>query len=431
MGRLIKNEMSKLLKSRKTRIFLLVLILLSVSVNIYYRWKQDNYLNEIEENLTISYNSAQMRINRIMVDLVRFESEDEFDKKMLIDQYGSIEAVEQQRELFLLEQKRNQKESTYVNILLTLHKQLITGSRRLLSEDKEDLVKQILDNNIKRTNNIIEANKEEVVPESALKLRDVTIDDIQRKDLYYNYLADNDFKYNVNPYTNTGIFSVTKLLDNNIILFIFLIFTFISLDLFLSEVDEGSYKVAYTQPYERRKIFFSKIVAMALFLTITLLLILGINFLINTILNGPGDFNEPYIASGNISKISLNNENIEFKIMLISKSILLKVVLFIVVIIFNISFISMLSIFTDSTAKTVGIEIALILLCLLFREFLSPDSIIHAITPFSYIFTEDILIEKYNTNYILGILLNLSLSAILLTIGYKKFANKDYLGSKA
>ena len=76
-----------------------------------------------------------------------------------------------------------------------------------------------------------------------------------------------------------------------------------------------------------------------------------------------------------------------------------------------------------------GIEILMIMLSLLFRKFVSPNSIIHGITPFSYIFTEDVLINRYNTNYIFGILLNLILSGILLFISYKRFKNKDFLGS--
>src|SRR5699024_10983148 len=137
--------------------------------------------------------------------------------------------------------------------------------------------------------------------------QNVTMSDIKRKNEYYNYLQENEVKYNINPYTNTGEFSVSVLFKNNIIIFIFVIFTFISMDLFLSEVEEGSYKLTYTQPYERRKSFFSKIIAQISFILLILLILLSGNFLINAVINGVGDFRYPIAIGANISKVLPSN----------------------------------------------------------------------------------------------------------------------------
>lgn len=277
----------------------------------------------------------------------------------------------------------------------------------------------------------MEADKEGVLTEKAIKLMGITRNDIGRKSLYYNYLDDNNLKYSINPYSNTGIFSLAKLFENNIVLILFLIFTFISADLILSEVGEGSYKIAYTQSYERGKIYFSKIIAMILSLTLVLLILLLINFTVNTIANGTGDFKEPFVVSKNISNLSLDNENMEFKVISTGKSVLLNILLLISVIFFNIAFISTLSVFTDSITKTIGIEAAFIIFSLLLREFLSTASIVHAIFPYSYIFVQDVIIQRFKTNYNLGILLNIGLAAALAFVGYKKFIKKDFIGSKA
>lgn len=167
-----------------------------------------------------------------------------------------------------------------------------------------------------------------------------------------------------------------------------------------------------------------------LFLIVVLLLMVGINLLVNTILNSLGDFSEPVVVSENIGKITLNRDNVEFKIISIGKNILLSMGLFLAVTFFNIGFISVLSTYTDSVSKTIGIEVLLILLSLLLRKFVLPNSITHLLTPFSYIFAQDVLVQRYNTSYILGILIGLVVSAILLFISYKKFENKDFLGSK-
>lgn len=385
-------------------------------------------MEELEKETTISKNSAQIRISKALTEISRFESEDEATKQLLQKEYGSLEKIEEAKELLEIEVQRNKKESSYVQIPFILQKQSKPRKGKVV-ENEEEIIREILDVKIKRTNNIIEASEEGVVPESALKLREITMDDIRRKNVYYNYLKENNLKYNPNPYTNTGVFSITTLLENNMLFLIFIIFTFLSIDLFLLEVEEGSYKIIYTQPYERGKIFISKIISTILIMVLILVVILVVNFLVNTILNETGDFREPIAVSENISSLFLNKENIDFKIISTGKHILLSIILFLTVIFFNIVFISFLSVFTDSITKTMGIEILMIMLSLLFRKFVSPNSIIHGITPFSYIFTEDVLINRYNTNYIFGILLNLILSGILLFISYKRFKNKDFLGS--
>ena len=256
---LIKNETKRIFKSRKNRIFLIVLILSILLVNIYYREKYKNFMEELEKETTISNDSAQVRIRKALVELSRFEKE-EIDEELLVKEYGSIEKAEKARELLEIEIQRNKQEATYSQIPLILQKQLRPKKGKVV-EDEEKIIEEILDLKIKRTNNIMEANEEGVVPKSALKLRKITMDDIRRKNVYYNYLKENNIKYNPNPYTNTGVFSITALLDNNILFLIFIVFTFLSIDIFLLEIEEGSYKIIYTQPYERGKIFISKIIS--------------------------------------------------------------------------------------------------------------------------------------------------------------------------
>ena len=76
-----------------------------------------------------------------------------------------------------------------------------------------------------------------------------------------------------------------------------------------------------------------------------------------------------------------------------------------------------------------GIEIIMIILSLLFRKFISPNSIIHRITPFSYIFTEEVLIDRYNANYIFGILLNLMQNERILKESFDTFLYKEEIGN--
>ena len=116
---LIKNETKRIFKSRKNRIFLIVLILSILLVNIYYREKYKNFMEELEKETTISNDSAQVRIRKALVELSRFEKE-EIDEELLVKEYGSIEKAEKARELLEIEIQRNKQEATYSQIPLIL-----------------------------------------------------------------------------------------------------------------------------------------------------------------------------------------------------------------------------------------------------------------------------------------------------------------------
>ncbi|MCT4544580.1 MAG: ABC transporter permease [Vallitalea sp.] len=435
MGKLIKHEMTKIIKSKKNKILILIFILLIVVSNIFYNIKYNKYIDEIEENGKISYNSAQIRGNKIIGDIHRLTKiEDELDEMLLIKEYGSLEEAQKQIPIQEKKKERNDTESSLVNIILKKEKSLEKRQKKARKDkqiqDEQKMIDQLLKYKVDRLDNIIEAEKEGVLPKTALRLRNVTINDIRRKNTYYKYLLKNNLKYSLNPYTNSGVFGIIGLFENTIILLIFLIFTFITMDLFLSEIEGGSYKLAYTQPYERSKIFFSKVMAMLIFTIVVILAALSLNFIANSIISEIGNFSEPVAVSENIKNISLNNKEVNYIIISIGAKILLSILLFLTIIMFNISLISTISVFTDSTTKTMGIVISAIMLCLLIRRFVSPGSIIHGILPYSYIFNQDILIGRYNTSYILGVLINLGLSAVLLLIGSKKIAKKDFLGAR-
>ena len=124
MGELIKSEIKKVFKSRKNKILLIALILSVLLVNIYYIGKHRSFVEELEKETTISKNSAQIRISKALTEISRFESEDEATKQLLQKEYGSLEKIEEAKELLEIEVQRNKKESSYVQIPFILQKQL-------------------------------------------------------------------------------------------------------------------------------------------------------------------------------------------------------------------------------------------------------------------------------------------------------------------
>lgn len=108
-----------------------------------------------------------------------------------------------------MELDRNRRESSYVNILLSTQKQHMSRSGRMVLDDEEKFQREVPNYKLRRINNILEADKEGAVPKVALRPKDMTMDDIHMKKVYYDYLIDNNF----------------------------ILFTFISIDILCQKID--------------------------------------------------------------------------------------------------------------------------------------------------------------------------------------------------
>lgn len=315
-----------------------------------------------------------------------------------------------------------------INSLLNDLIKALEGKRALFTQEEQK--QMYLRYSIDLMSNNIEAYEKGYLPRELLELRKTSINEFKRELFRLTYLQENNIDYNINPHTNTGINSISKIFQNNIILIIFVIMGFMIVDVFLSEVGEGSYKLLYTQPYKRKNIFFGKIISVFLILTSLFIAILVIQFLVGTLSNGIGDINSPYTVIENLMRLSISENNIRFKMIPEIKAIGLSIILLILTIMLNISIISLLSVYTDSISKTIGAEIVLIFMTVLIRNFIFEEQSIHGLNPFSYIFTQDVLTGRINSSYLLGIILNIGLIVLCGLLSYMKFNRKDFLGDK-
>ena len=95
-----------------------------------------------------------------------------------------------------------------------------------------------------------------------------------------------------------------------------------------------------------------------------------------------------------------------------------------------ISLITLLSLFTDSIEKTLGIFAVLIIMAFTFKTIIRKNSLINLFYPYMYSFYENVVSGFYSSNYLIGIIINLSLGVIFILISYFKFIKKDFLGSR-
>lgn len=388
--------------------------------------KNNFYIDEIER-LMQSYNIAQAQIKQIGYRLEYTEEQlqnegiNEERKKLLEEEKLQLE---EKKKALSNEASRTNMISSILNDIIKSFK----GKRTLYTEEEQK--QMYLRYSIDLMNNNIEAYEKGYLPKELLELRKTSINEFKRELFRLRYLQENDIDYSINPHTNTGINSISKIFQNNIIIIIFTIMGFMTVDVFLSEVGEGSYKLLYTQPYKRKDIFFGKIISVFLTLISLFIAILVIQFLLGTIFNGIGDISSPYVTIENLMKLSLSGDNIGFKMIPEIKAISFSIILIILTIMLNICMISLLSIYTDSISKTISVEIVLILMTVLIRNFIFEEQIIHGLNPYSYIFTQDVLTGRINSSYLLGMILNIVLIVLCLLLSYMKFNGKDFLGDK-
>lgn len=100
------------------------------------------------------------------------------------------------------------------------------------------------------------------------------------------------------------------------------------------------------------------------------------------------------------------------------------------IVLLTVALIIAISVVTDSNSNTLGITIMLLVMAFIFENFVSDQSIIKLIYPYSYLFMDKIIEASSRANYPLGLLLNSLLAVGLLGISYLKFVSKDFLGAK-
>lgn len=110
--------------------------------------------------------------------------------------------------------------------------------------------------------------------------------------------------------------------------------------------------------------------------------------------------------------------------------ILRSMALFITGIYFVVALTFLISVFTDSSHKTIGMMTLLFVMTFIFNSLMGMNFTSHMFFPTSYLYPENVLQVKTLTNFSLGVVLNAGLGSILLLISFIRFKNKDFLGAK-
>lgn len=407
MKKIIRNEFYKFFKNKKNIIIIIIFISYLLGMNFYNLNRKSLYMKEQGR----IYSNKQAKADGILSSAT-----------LLLDNYDEMTLKEKQE----INKEKLEKEKEFYNV----ERNKLLVMRHNYSDDNPEKYDHILISENDRYTNIIQGIENGIIKKEFLNDTNLTMGEINKKTYINKHILENEIQPILNPYTMTGANSLIMFLEgNNLIVLIFLI-ALLSIDIYLSEVEEGSYKLAYTQPFTRKQIYIGKLITI---IVISLLLVtLGIilNFaVVNTIFE-MGNLNYPFVSMESIKAISFNGGYGDFIILPLWKCFIMGLVLLLPIVLFTISLIMFISIFTDSSGNTLGFPIMLLVLAFIFNNFLPKESIVNLIYPYSYLFIKNAMEINNRSNYLFGILLNLLLSIGLFILSYYKFLNKDFLGAK-
>lgn len=402
MGKMILNEAYKFFKSKKNLIIIGIFFAYLIGINIHNFNQYDNYFTETATSFTLRQLQADgdlSQINQILKNTEGLTKE-------------QIEELEQEARFHNVER----------NTLMVI-------SHNYVHYNPETSYRILRAIN-RRYQNILRGLEEGIITEDYLYEKNLDIHQMEKQLLLNNYILDNEIQPILNPYDMTGANALKQFLSgNNLIIFMFLI-ALLAIDIYLSEVEEGSYKLSFTQPFKRSQIFIGKVTTIVC-LSIALVLIGAIlNFTVVSVLNGIGNMSYPMITDESIKKLSTTGTEGEPIIIQTWQYIVMGFALFLPIVLLTVALIIAISVITDSSSNTLGITIMLLVMAFIFENFVSDQSIIKLIYPYSYLFMDKIIQASSRANYPFGLLLNSLLAVGLLVLSYLKFVSKDFLGAK-
>lgn len=398
--KIIKLEWVKFVESRKNRLIFILLFLFLMGIVIYNQIEYKNYF-EIQEKSMI----RQRKDANIKLQILSMSKE-----------YNKDYEENPNEILYLKNEEKNSLtlEYYYKNIKI------------------EDPINVLKAKN-KKFENLIFGQENGFIKTEILKARGQAPFNLMRYITQNNYIIDNEIEPIINPYDLNGANFLLILLKGYTPV-IFVIFTvLLSMDIFSSEMEEGSYKVYYTQPISRSTIYWAKILSGLLFSLGTLMVLIISFFVVISITNGIGEYYYPEaIASSKILLSFTNNIHNLGAFMIVSRTtlIILGYLLMFIVSLSSIILAVFISIISKSTAKTIGVFTSIVLVNFVMNLFLKETSLVMFYFPLSYTNIEKVIYGEMNSSYLFGITMSLLIIVLLSIIGGRIITKSDLLGGE-
>lgn len=400
MTKLIKLEWIKFVESRKNRMVFVLIFVFLLGLVFYNQIQYKSYLINEEKSMIEQRNKANSFLKII---------------PLLIE--NNKEYKENPEETLFL--KNEEKQSLLLEYYYKDFK--VEDSTNILKTQNE------------KFENLIFGEENAFIKTNILNARGQAPLKLMRYISQNNYIIDKEIQPIINPYELNGVNFLLLLLRGYTPLILMIFTVLLSIDIFSSEMEEGSYKLYFTQPFSRKSIYWSKILSGAFFSLGLLIALISLFFLLISLTHGIGEYYYPQaIASSKIllsftSKIQdLGQFNIVSKAKLIGLGYVLMFIVSLSLIIFTI----FISIIFKSTSKTLGVFTSIILVGFVMDMFLKETSLFRFYFPLSYTNIERVIYGEINSSYILGITMSIFIIISLSIAGERIIDKSDLLGGE-
>jgi len=411
MKKIIAYELTKFFYKRRNKLLILALFIFVIGVNVYSYQLYKSYDERIIMEYRLISEKAKLKLQGLNNELIGYREWNEDERKIFKERIQRIEG-----------------EISYLKVEAS-----VTGRiSNAFSKVGDPQWNRILCKYFReRYANIIESYEKGYIDDAYLKDRKTNIEEARYHKYKYDYLLEKGILLKENEYKPNGVNSINLFFRNSNVLILVIIVALLSMDVFLSPVIEGSYKLECTNPFERKHIFMGKAISIFLIIFGILSVVFLLVFITNSIIFGVGDFDYPQVVSGSINRLTLKANEDDFKVISMGTKIVLGVIIIAALIFFTVALVMLLSIFTDSTGKTLGVTMFLIITAFTFNMISDMESIINLFHPYMYCYYENAITGYYRSNYLFGIVLNIGLGIVFIFISYFKFTGKDFLGHES
>lgn len=400
MFKIMKLEWVKFVESRKNRLIFILMFLFLLGSVFYNQIEYDRYFETQVKTMVEQRNkaNASLRIIQMFIERVK-------------------EYKENPNEVLFLE---NEEKSSLL---------LEYAYKDFKVEDSMN----ILELKNRKYENIIFGEENGFVKAKILKARGQTPIILKRYITQNDYIIDNEIKPIINPYDLNGVNFLYLLLKGYTPIILVIFTVLLSMDIFSSEMEEGSYKVYYTQPFSRRSIYWAKILSGSLFSLGALAILISLFFAVISLTKGLGEYYYPEAIASTKALLSFTsnlNHLGDFEIVSRAMFIILGYLLMLIVSLTSMMLAVFISILSKSTTKALGVFTSIILANFVMSVFLKETSLFMFYFPLTYINIERVIYGELNSSYLLGITMSTLIIALLSIIGERIITKSDLVGGE-
>lgn len=407
MGKGVKFQLMKSIKSGKNRWLFIGFLVYIIGFCVFLGYKEK------------SNDEAQKNI-------LNYELHEYGDRLKIIS--GQLKNMDESEDGYnQLKMENDFYESQYNSSMIktTLINNRLKGSKES-TEDSLNFIK----GKVMKYEGIKQGYVNGVIDDDYLKARDLSLKEVDRELSYVNLMVDTKAPIAINPYTLSGEGFLRNFFTGaNMIIVLAFILLFV-IDSYVIELRDDCYKTIYTSPLKRNKLLLSKVIASYILVVLVIFLGLLLGFIGVSLTFGWGNLSSVAQMNEGVNGFKLMVENINQTYMPLRSVIIANFINFLVFALFIVIFSVSLSVYTSNDILTLGVMISLIMITYIIHSVGDFMNINRTFNPFAYIFFEDFSDFHLKVANFYGIVMQITLSVLILGLTTLKFRKSDLFGVK-